>query len=136
MSMTEDMFQELLSRDPRYTREAYGFVFDSLRYAQELEEQRNRSDDSGEEHHVTGAQVCEAARFLAVTRYGMLAGCILKRWGIRKTGDLGEIVYHLIDQGLMHRTDGDHREDFDDVFDLETELLDSFSFSSTRERRR
>src|SRR5688572_27655941 len=92
---------ELLRRDRRYHRNAYFFIFEALRYAQEqmglgqpvevgdplLEDQR----------HVTGQQLCEAIRRYAVEQYGMLAKSVLNDWGVRSTSDFGEIVFGLID---------------------------------------
>jgi uncharacterized repeat protein (TIGR04138 family) len=43
---------------------------------------------------------------------------VLESWGVRTTGDFGEIVYNLIDIGLMKKSTSDRREDFDNVFDF------------------
>ena len=53
---------ELLRRDRRYHRDAYFFVFEALRFAQEqLGIGGMVSDqDPDEERHVTGQQLCEA----------------------------------------------------------------------------
>jgi uncharacterized repeat protein (TIGR04138 family) len=42
----------------------------------------------------------------------------LRNWGVSRTGDFGDIVYNLIDIGLMKKSDNDRREDFDDVYDF------------------
>jgi uncharacterized repeat protein (TIGR04138 family) len=121
---------ELLRRDRRYHRNAYFFIFEALRYAQEqmglgqailsdapvLEDQR----------HVTGQQLCEAIRRYAVEQYGMLAKSVLNDWGVKNTGDFGEIVFNLIEIGQMKKTDSDRREDFHNVFDFDDGLRDAF----------
>jgi uncharacterized repeat protein (TIGR04138 family) len=128
---------ELLRRDQRYRFEAYVFVFDALRYAQEkLGLGRSSATDDGQEdedlddetdfdeadlqaqQHVSGQQLCEAIRQYALEQYGLLARQVLGHWGIRKTSDFGEIVFNLIDIGQMRKTDDDRREDFDSVFDF------------------
>ncbi len=38
---------------------------------------------------------------------------VLNEWGVRNTGDFGEIVFNLIDIGQMRKTDNDRREDFE-----------------------
>ena len=48
-----------------------------------------------------------------------MAKVVLNDWGVRSTGDFGEIVYNLIGIGLMKKSDTDRREDFDDVFDFD-----------------
>jgi len=120
---------ELLRRDRRYHRDAYFFVFEALRYAQEhLGLGAPIAGDEGDEEqrHVTGQQLCDAIRRYAVQQYGLLAKSVLNEWGVRSTGDFGEIVFNLIDIGQMKKTDADRREDFEDVFDFDDGLRDAF----------
>ena len=122
---------ELLRRDRRYHRDAYFFVFEALRFAQEqlgLGGMRptDAADDPSEERHITGQQLCEAIRQYAVQQYGMLAKNVLNEWGVHRTSDFGEIVFNLIDIGQMKKTATDRREDFDNVFDFDDGLKDAF----------
>ncbi len=120
---------ELLRRDRRYHFDAYRFVFEALRYAQEqLGIGQAETADSGdeEERHVSGQQLCEAIRRYALSQYGLLAKSVLNEWGVRSTGDFGEIVFNLIDIGQMKKTDSDRREDFENVFDFDEGLRDVF----------
>ena len=120
---------ELLRRDRRYHRDAYFFVFEALRYAQEQRgfDTSLPPEAEDEEHrHVTGQQLCEAIRSYALQQYGLLARSVLNTWGIRSTGDFGEIVFNLIDIGQMKKTESDRREDFDNVFDFDDGLQDVF----------
>ena len=55
-----------------------------------------------------------------------MAKTVLNNWGIRETGDFGEIVFNLIRVGHMRKTARDRREDFDDVFDLDAALTRDF----------
>jgi uncharacterized repeat protein (TIGR04138 family) len=120
---------ELLRRDRRYHRDAYFFVFEALRYAQDqLGLGRPLADDVDDEQqrHVTGQQLCEAIRRYAVQQYGLLAKSVLNEWGVRSTNDFGEIVFNLIDIGQMKKTESDRREDFDNVFAFDEGLRDAF----------
>lgn len=140
---------ELLRQDRRYKVEAYAFVFDALNYAHKTlgmgmeqpsegesepaEPERSElgsreSDEEGGsgERHLTGQQLCEAIRLFALEQYGYMAKCVLNSWGVHATGDFGEIVFNLIRIGQMRKTKKDRREDFDDVFDFETGLTQSF----------
>ena len=115
---------ELLQRDPRYKLEAYQFVRDSLAYAQE-ELKMGRPHAAGEEEdpppdaHLTGQQLSEAIRLLALEQFGLMARVVLESWGVRSTADFGDIVYNLIDIGWMKKSATDRREDFDGVYDFE-----------------
>jgi uncharacterized repeat protein (TIGR04138 family) len=55
-----------------------------------------------------------------------MAMTVLHSWGVHRTGDFGNIVFNLIDIGEMSKTKHDRREDFDDVYDFETELRQEF----------
>lgn len=110
-------------RDPRYTIQAYAFVFESLEYAKTRKRpsgrKRARASATAEPMHVTGQELCLAARDLAIRQYGMLGSVVLGQWGIRSTSDLGEIVYNLIASGDFEKTESDSRTDFENVFDFE-----------------
>lgn len=132
---------ELLCRDRRYKVEAYAFVFDALTYAHkalgmgkvrqteesaEAGESREAEERAAGERHLTGQQLCEAIRLYALDQYGYMAKCVFNSWGVHNTGDFGEIVFNLIRIGQMKKTKDDRREDFDDVFDFDEGLTQSF----------
>jgi uncharacterized repeat protein (TIGR04138 family) len=68
--------------------------------------------------HVSGRQICLALRDLAIEKWGMLAETVLKHWNIRETVDFGNMVYLLIQNGVMHKTPEDSLEDFRNVYDF------------------
>jgi len=119
---------ELLRRDKRFHFDAYVFVFDALRYGQEelglgqpdedSELEEDELDDSDDERHVSGQELCRAIQQYAIHQYGFLARNVLSHWGVHKTGDFGDIVFNLIDIGQMRKTDSDRREDFEEVYDF------------------
>lgn len=136
MSSPPETFADLMARDHRYRPEAYQFVFDALGYAHEtmgLGGLTSEGGSTGEERHLTGQQLCEAARLLAIEQFGYMAKCVLNSWGVTRTGDIGEIVYNLIDIGKMRKTKEDRREDFDDVFDFDRDLREQFRFGELDE---
>jgi uncharacterized repeat protein (TIGR04138 family) len=106
----EEKLQALLSRDTRFQREAYRFVQESLEFTRRKLTRRG---------HVTGKELAEGVRDLALERFGLLAKTVLNQWGVRCTGNIGDIVYNMIDAKIMVKQDSDNREDFDDVYDFE-----------------
>jgi uncharacterized repeat protein (TIGR04138 family) len=66
--------------------------------------------------------VCDFAR----QEFGLMAPVVFRMWGIRSTDDFGEIVFNLIDAGLMSRTADENRSDFHALFDLDEALRDGF----------
>lgn len=113
---TDARFRAVVARDGRYHADAYDFLFESLRRAAE----RVHGRDTGEKpRHVTGRQLCEAARDLALETWGAMAKVVLNEWGIGRTRDFGEMVFLLVEHGFMGKRDEDVIEDFDDVYSFE-----------------
>lgn len=127
----------LLEEDPRYTVEAYEFVRDALAYAHDImglgvPSTTDSTAESGDvERHLTGQELCEAARRYALEQYGLMARTVLKSWGIETTSDIGEVVYNLIRIDLMRKSEQDRREDFNDVFDFRKSLEEDFDFAAS-----
>ena len=139
-------FMELLKQDHRYPKEAYHFVFEALDYAQnalqmgqdtpseplpsqlqeEVREMVGGLDEQEAQRHITGQDVCLAARQYAIQQYGALARTVLSSLGINSTSDIGEIVYNMIRLGRMRKTAEDRREDFNDVYDFETAFQENY----------
>ena len=122
---------ELLQRDRRFAPDAYEFIREALAYAQDVLEMGGKIDSgSGEaEQHLTGQELCEAVRRLALDQFGLMARTVLNNWGIHTTRDIGEIVYNLIELGVMRKSRHDRREDFYDVYDFEEAFDRSFEIT-------
>ena len=128
MSQALRRLAEIAKQDGRYTVDAYLFVQQSLVYAQYELGVRPRPfglegeedlDEPSPEAHLTGQQLCEAIRMYAAELYGLMAKVVLNSWGVKTTGDFGEIVYKLIELGEMTKSNSDRREDFDDLYDFQ-----------------
>jgi uncharacterized repeat protein (TIGR04138 family) len=83
-------------------------------------------DEPRLEKHLTGQQLCEAIQQYAVEQYGYMAKVVLNSWGVRSTSDFGDIVYNLIDVGLMKKSESDRREDFNNVYEFDEAFLERF----------
>jgi len=123
---------EVVRGDPRYAYEAYEFIFQALQFTQkklgrEPDLKSLQAHPAGEpQHHVSGRELLEGVRHFALHEFGLMARTVLHMWGIRKTADFGEIVFNLIDAGLMSRTPDDSKADFHDVFDLDQALVEGY----------
>ncbi len=101
----------LTDADPRYHPDAYFFLREGLDHSVKL-----RKRQLGESGHVTGQQLCEGLRQIAIKSFGPMVPTVFEYWGIHKTDDFGEMVWNLIDLGVFGRTEGDSREDFKNVY--------------------
>jgi uncharacterized repeat protein (TIGR04138 family) len=105
-----DELRKLVRERRRFPLEAYLFLYQALDVAQRI---------AGEKRHVTGQELCEGFKRLAVEQFGPLALMVLGHWGVRRTEDVGEMVFNLVAHDLMGKTDRDRPEDFDAVYDFE-----------------
>jgi uncharacterized repeat protein (TIGR04138 family) len=124
--MQREMF-EIAELDGRYPAEAFEFVLEALRHAQAMFDKKGPPGGKVEdEHHVTGRELLEGLCDLARQEFGLMAPTVFERWNVRRTDDIGEIVYRLIDAGILSTHEGDRREDFHNVFDLEKVLVEGY----------
>jgi uncharacterized repeat protein (TIGR04138 family) len=130
MTSSRTRLAEIVRRDPRYTYEAYEFVFAALEYTQKkLGRALPTGADleaAGPEHHVSGRELVEGVRALALKEFGLMARIVFRTWGIERTDDFGEIVFNLVEETLMSKTDQDCRDDFHDVFDMDKALVEDY----------
>jgi uncharacterized repeat protein (TIGR04138 family) len=127
MSTYQARLAEVVQRDPRYAYEAYEFVFAALSHTQKL---LGRAADEGNtsesQYHVSGRELVQGIRELALREFGLMARVVFRMWGINRTADFGDIVFNLVEENLMSKTDRDSRADFQDIFDLDQALVQEF----------
>ena len=120
---------DIVRRDPRFAYEAYEFMFEALRFTQRIFD-RVAGEETGEEpqphHHVTGPELLEGIRQLAVREFGLMARTVFRMWGINRTDDFGAMVFNLVEAKLMSKTDQDRPDDFHDVYDLDKALVQGY----------
>lgn len=110
VQFADEILGRLRERNPRFHAKAYLFVLSALQSVMEgLDRPR----------HIAGDELARGVRDLALDRFGPLAGTVLEHWGIHATEDVGEVVFALVDCGVLVKQDEDRREDFRDVFDFD-----------------
>ncbi len=128
MTMRHPRLAEVVRRDPRYAYEAYEFLYAALAHTEQLlgRTPRQPGEEPGPDHHVSGPQLLDGVRDLALREFGFMARTVFRLWGINRTDDFGEIVFNLVDAHLMSKTDNDSRADFHAVYDLDQVLVRDF----------
>jgi uncharacterized repeat protein (TIGR04138 family) len=128
---------EMTRTDTRYAYEAYEFVCDSVSFTQErLNRAPQEEDDPESDYHISGEELLRGCVELAILEFGMMAPLVFKNWGIRKTNDVGQIVFNLIEINRLSQSDRDDPADFDDLFDLEQALQEGFVLTIPKKSRR
>ena len=105
----EQLVQEIIARDNRYAFDAYQFVLEALDYTYRM---------IGKKRNVTGGELLEGSRRCALERYGPMARTVLDHWGIRRCEDIGEVVFNLVGNGLLNKTEQDSLDDFKGGYDF------------------
>ena len=110
LQFAEGILDQLQERNPRFHARAYFFVLSALHSViQGMEAPR----------HISGRELTEGVRRLALERFGPMARTVLEHWGIHATEDVGCVVFALVEQGILVKQDEDRMEDFAGVFDFE-----------------
>jgi len=112
----DEVLDLLLAKDDRYPRAAYHFVREGLDYTQH---KMSKMSGAKEPRHVSGQELTDGMRQFALETYGPMAKMLLNEWGIHGTTDFGEIVFNLVENNLLAKTDKDTREDFTSGFDFD-----------------
>jgi uncharacterized repeat protein (TIGR04138 family) len=111
----EEALEQIVIADPRYQRDAYIFVREALDHTQKLV----AKDNTEQLRHVTGQELLEGIREYALGQFGPMAQMLLGEWGIRECRDFGNIVFNMVEIGLLAKTQNDSREDFAGGYDFD-----------------
>lgn len=109
-----ETLRQIVRDDPRYDLDAYLFLREALDLAVRL---YNKPLD-GPARHITGRELLEAIRQQALKEYGPMSLRVLNSWGVHVTGDFGEIVFNMVEHGVLGKTEDDKKEDFRGCYDF------------------
>ncbi len=105
----ERSIEELAREHKRFAPGAYLLVFDGLERALTRLPARR---------HVTPRELVEGIRDVALEQWGFMARAVLEAWNVRATADFGDIVFSLIERGLLVAGDDDDRAQFANAFEF------------------
>src|SRR5580704_12694816 len=106
--------ENILAKDPRYSRNAYLFVREALDFTQKFISRENQ----GSVRHVSGQELLDGIRRFALQQFGPMGITVFEDWGITRCADFGEIVFNMIDVSLLAKTEKDSRDDFQTGYDF------------------
>jgi uncharacterized repeat protein (TIGR04138 family) len=121
LGFRDGLMEQIRLRESRFHESAFLFVLSALEFLQaRLPERR----------HVDGGELANAVRELALERFGVMSRLVLEHWGVRSTAHVGDIVFALVDAGLLMSQPGDSRLDFAGVFDFDDAFEGSYPWSA------
>ena len=110
----EELIEPILAKDARYHRDAYLFLREALDHTRKTVG-RPRKSEVG---HVTGQELLAGIREYALQQFGPMTLTVLEEWGIKRCEDFGELVFNMVESGLLAKTDKDSRDDFKAGYDF------------------
>jgi uncharacterized repeat protein (TIGR04138 family) len=109
LQFADEVLARIRQREDRFDERAYFFVLAAIEFLQTRLPARR---------HVTGAELAWACRDFALQQFGLLAPDVLEHWNVRRTEDLGRIVFTLVSVGLLSTQPTDREADFAGVYDF------------------
>src|SRR3989338_6346055 len=98
----ETIVEGIYEKDVRYKEDAYVFVMEALAYTQK-KYKRTR--------HVKGEEMLQGMKELLLNKFGPMTIPVLEHWGIKSTEDFGNIVFNLVENRELSKTEDDSIEE-------------------------
>ena len=106
----EKILEQIQEKDSRYKEDAYLFVMEALSYTQK----RFKVD-----RHVTGEEMLVGLRELLMNKFGPLTMAVLEFWGIKNTEDFGHVIFNLVENNILTKTEEDDIGIFRNAYNFE-----------------
>lgn len=119
--------KKICREDHRYDVEAYIFVREALDFTAKMLDKPIEAPG----RHVTGQELLAGIRTYVSGEFGPMALTVFNTWGVKSTEDFGEIVFNLVNFGLLGKTDEDKKEDFANGYDFSEAFVKPFLPKST-----
>jgi uncharacterized repeat protein (TIGR04138 family) len=110
----DEAVELILAKDSRFARDAYTFVREALDFTQKLAGKEAR----GGIRHVSGQELLDGIRQFALQQFGPMTATVFEEWGVKRCEDFGEIVFNMVETGLLAKTEKDGRGDFQNGYDF------------------
>ncbi|HHT9128736.1 MAG TPA: Minf_1886 family protein [Candidatus Wujingus californicus] len=127
MLNSRNKIKEIIKKDARYSLQAYQFIFEALDYTTNMLG-KNQHKTTDVDRHVTGKQLMEGIKQYAIKQFGFMTLTVFEQWGINQDIDFGNIVFNLVESGLMGKTDKDSLDDFKNNYDMKKVFDEEFKF--------
>ena len=110
-----EVVKEIHQKDGRSGKGAYFFIREALDHTLKSLDKNSRKNKG----HVSGEELLEGIRSFALDRFGPMTLTLMNHWNIRQCRDFGNIVFNLVEFGILGRTDNDSLEDFNGGYNFE-----------------
>ena len=122
-----DVIHEIHAKDDRFGKGAYYFIREALDHTlKSMEKTKGKSKG-----HVSGSELLEGIKDYALEKFGPMTLTLMNHWNIKKCRDFGDIVFNLVDHGILGRTENDSLADFEGGYNFQEAFEGPFLPSSS-----
>ncbi|MCK4305081.1 MAG: hypothetical protein KAY24_12660 [Candidatus Eisenbacteria sp.] len=115
----EARIYEIYERNTRFKPQAFFLIFMALARCRLMD---------GRAGHVSGNELLRAFAEEARSQYGPMALSVLNHMGFHNSKDVGELVFLMVQEGLLSKTDQDSLRDFEKGYDFEEEFVHKYQW--------
>jgi uncharacterized repeat protein (TIGR04138 family) len=124
-----EVIEQIRKEHPQFEKGAYFFVRQALDHTLKAIKKESEARSG---RHVSGQELLSGIQEFALDQYGPMAYTLLQGWGLKQCADFGEIVFQLVEYGVLGKTDQDRREDFAQGYDFKDAFVRPFEPAKTR----
>jgi len=107
--------ENILKKDDRYSSNAYVFIRKGLDFTVG----KYKKKAARGKQHVRGGELLKGLHLFALEQFGPMSKTVLNQWGVHTTRDIGEIVFNLVNEGVLGKTEEDSMADFNEGYSFD-----------------
>lgn len=119
--------EDIHTRDSRYDEGVYEFVMQALSFTQKKFKKSK---------HVSAEELLIGIKELLLNTFGPMSLMVLKHWGIETTDDFGNVVYNLVEDKILSRSEEDDFAKFKNAYDFKTVFKEEYEQRLAKRIRR
>ena len=112
--------EKIIQKDLRYSSDAYEFINDAVLFTIQKHEQIDQP------RHISGSELLDGVREFALREFGPMAYDVFCEWGIMDGLAVGNIVFNMIEQNILSRSNEDSIKDFQSAIDFKIAFCTPF----------
>lgn len=102
--------EDILQKNTRYQPQAYFFVHDAMDHTIKKFQRLHARDQNT---HLSAEELLNGLRECTLKEFGPMGKLVLNEWGLHSCVDFGQIVFELVEHGVLGKKETDTLEDFD-----------------------
>jgi len=119
-----EAIEKIVEKDSRFDPDAYLFVREGLDFTVKMLKKNPQGPPT--RRHVSGQELLDGLRRYALEQFGPMSKTVLSHWGVKQCEDFGDIVFNMIEKGILGKTEQDRRDDFKGGYDFEDAFVRPF----------